>query len=238
MNKRDPFVLVGLGLVGVTAIGASFTTLMGLAAWVGWHGWQMQILLPICVDVLAIVSGRVWLSNSMIPEARRFARGVSFAAIGISILGNAVGHIVTMHDASTVKIGLAIVVGSLPPAALAAVGHLATLATMPAVEEIVAESIEPAQIVVEPEPTPEPPATEPDPTPETRGRKPFKEPAARKYWDEQRALGHTPVPAELAKVAGADQTMGYRWIKKWAAEDEAAAKKTHTNPASLTLVNA
>lgn len=252
MNKRDPFVLAGLGLVGLTAIIASFGTLMGLAAWVGWHGWGMQLLLPFCLDVLALVSGRVWLSASMTVEARRFAQSVSLAAIGISIVGNAVGHIVTMHNASVVKVTIAIIVGTIPPAALAAVGHLATLATLQVekpetvVEEIVAESTEPVQDVIEPEPVietvflglpsvrPSEPVHVVPPRVETRGRKPFKEPVARKYWESERAAGRTPRPVDLANAAGADPKMGRKWHDKFMAEEQ----KSHTSKtgATLTLV--
>jgi hypothetical protein len=236
MNKRDPWVLLGLGLVGVTAIIASFGTLMGLAAWVGWHGWGMQLLLPFCLDVLALVSGRVWLSASMTIEARRFAQTVSMTAIGISIVGNAVGHIVTMHDASAVKITIAIIVGTIPPAALAAVGHLATLASLRVeepvteeVEEIVAGSIESAEDIPTPEPVVEPKV-------ETRGRPKFKEPIARKHWDAEVAAGRVPTAAELAAVAGADAKMGRTWLQRWTAE--LIAHETNQTGASLTLVNA
>lgn len=240
MNKRDPWVLLGLGLVGVTAIIASFGTLMGLAAWVGWQGWGMQLLLPFCLDVLALVSGRVWLSASMTVEARRFAQTVSMTAIGISIVGNAVGHIVTMHNASVVKVTIAIIVGTIPPAALAAVGHLATLATLrvkvPVVAEVVAESIESVQDVVEPDPEPDPdpePVHVVPPKVETRGRKPFKEPIARKYWESERAAGRTPLPADLARAAGADPKMGRQWHAKFLADEQ---KHTTKTGATLTLV--
>lgn len=241
MNKRDPWVLLGLGLVGVTAIIASFGTLMGLAAWVGWQGWGMQLLLPFCLDVLALVSGRVWLSASMTVEARRFAQTVSMTAIGISIVGNAVGHIVTMHNASVVKVTIAIIVGTIPPAALAAVGHLATLATLRAEEpvaEVVAESIKSVQDVVEPDPEPDPdpePVHVVPPKVETRGRKPFKEPIARRYWDSERAAGRTPRAIDLANAADADAKMGRIWLARFSAQD---GQKLHTTKtgATLTLV--
>jgi hypothetical protein len=245
MNKRDPWVLIGLLLVGVTAIVASFGTLMGLAAWVGWHGRGMQFLLPSCLDVLALVSGRVWLSTSMTVEARRFAQTVSMTAIGISIVGNAVGHIVTMHNASLVKVTIAIIAGTIPPAALAAVGHLATLATLkievttPVVEEIVAESIEPAPVIKTvflgmPSVRESEPVHVVPPRTETRGRPAVKEPVARKYWESERAAGRTPRPQELADVAGADPKMGRKWHAKFTAEDQ----NSHTTKtgATLTLV--
>ena len=239
MTKRDPIVLLGLGIVGLTAIAASFGTLMGLASWVGWHGWYMQILLPVCIDVLALVAGRVWLSGSMVPEARRFARAVSFTAIGISIVGNAVGHIVGMQDASTVKVVLAIVVGSLPPAALAAVGHLATLATLVVEPVLVVEEV-PEVVEPEPEPVAEiPPQPRPEPVvqPQQRraGRPAKKRPKALAYWLTERAAGRTPNGAELAKAAGADPTSGCKWLKEFE-----AAEKQHkpTGVSNLSLVNA
>jgi hypothetical protein len=212
--KRDPWVLIGMAVVAVTAIAASFTTLIHLALWVGWDG-RIAWLLPLCIDVLALASGRVWLSTYASLEARRFARAASFATIGVSILGNATGHIVAMDNRSVIKVVLAIIVGSIPPAALAVVGHLATLATM---------HVEPEPVVeVESVPAPEvePVPAEQQETKKTRrpGRPKTKEPIARAFWDSEREAGRIPSGAELARAANADPKAGWKWRKAWLAEE-------------------
>jgi hypothetical protein len=217
MNKRDPWVLVGMFIVAATAIVASFMTLMHLALWVGWDV-RIAWLLPLCLDILAMTAGRVWLSGYATDQARHYARTVSMAALGTSILGNAIGHIVTMHNASPIKVALAIIVGSIPPAALAAVGHLATLATMQVgepVAEVVAESIEAS---AEPE------------KPTRRGRPARKAEIALAHWESERAEGRTPTPKELARVADADDSMARRWVKRFSSEEMKGPA------ASLTLV--
>lgn len=249
MNKRDPWVLAGLGLVGLIAIAASFSTLISLALWVGWHG-KTAWMFPVCLDVLAIVSGRVWLSEFAEDHARRYARTVSMAALITSVIGNAVGHIVSMHNASVIRVVLAIIVGSIPPIALGAVGHLATLASLqqsepvaeeiPVVEEIVAESIVLPGPVIKTVFLGMPSVREPEsvhvvpPRTETRGRPAVKEPVARKYWESERAAGRTPRPQELADVAGADPKMGRKWHAKFTAEDQTS--HTTKTGATLTLV--
>lgn len=251
--KGDPIVALGGAVVGVTAIVASFSTLIGLAHHVGWED-KTAFLFPACIDVLALAAGRVWLNESATLAARTYGRKVSMVTIAISILGNATGHIVNMHNASPIKVILAIIVGSIPPAALAAVGHLYTLATMhaeePVAEAIVAESIESSvQDIVKPEPVKQPvflgmPAVrQPEPVhvvlprTETRGRKPVKEPIAWSYWQMERAAGRTPRPIDLANAADADPKMGSRWLEKFQRlEKELQSHTTTKTGATLTLV--
>jgi hypothetical protein len=242
--KRDPWVLVGLAIVGGVAIAASFSTLISLAVWVGWHG-KTAWMFPVCLDVLAIVSGRVWLSDFADAHARRYARGVSVAALVASVVGNAVGHIVSMHNASVIRVVLAIIVGSIPPIALGAVGHLATLATLQqpepvVVQDIVAESIEPEPEPVVVETAPVEPEPEPvhvvDDSPKRRGRPAVKEPHARACWDAARAEGRMPSGAELARAAGADDKMGRTWRKRWIAEEQAKQAQNNNSGATLALV--
>lgn len=229
--KGDPLVTLGLGVVGATAIAASSSTLVGLADYVGWHG-KIAWALPACIDMLALAAGRVWLNEDATGEARAYARRVSMVAIAISILGNAIGHIVGMDNVSPVKVVLAIIVGSIPPAALAAVGHLYTMATMrqaaPVVEE---ETLQ--DLVAEPAPV------EPEPVVETSKptRRPGqKETLARAAWDEARDAGRMPSGAELARAAEADPTMGSTWKRRWAEEE--AQKTTNRTGASFALVTA
>lgn len=234
--KQDPSVVVGLGAVAATAIVASFSTLVGLAHYVGWEG-KSGWLLPVCIDALAFAAGRVWLSETATELARSYARKVSLTAIIISILGNALGHIVNMHSASPVKIGLAIVVGSIPPAALAAVGHLATLgihAPEPDLQGMVEDEVIAALV----EPTPEPEPVQEQSNRRGRGRPKTKEPIARAYWDHEREAGRVPTGADLAREAGADPTSGCNWRRAWLAEEEAQKAAMSTGTASFALITA
>lgn len=231
-NKRDPWVLAGMGIVAVVAIVASFTTLTRLALWVGWDhrtGW----LLPLCLDVLAMAAGRVWLSEFATTQARRYARTVSMTALGVSVVGNAIGHIVGMTHAGPVRIMLAIVVGSIPPVALAAVGHLATLATLQVAEP--APVVEEVPVAVAELAAPEPPAK----PKQRRGTRPaVKKTEGRAFWDSERAAGRTPSGAAVAREAQADPTSGANWVREWLAEEEAVRAANAAPVSSFTLVTA
>lgn len=220
--RGDLWVVLALGAVALTAIVASFSTLVGLAHYVGWHG-KSGWLLPVCIDALAFGAGRVWLKVSVSEEARDFARKVSLTAIGLSVVGNAVGHLVTMGSTSPVKVGLAIIVGAIPPAALAAVGHLFSMLETAAVKaEVVAEH---AVHVAKP-------AHVAQSKSRRRGRPAKKTQVARTYWESERAQGRTPTGAELARIADADPTMGCKWVRQFTSEEMKGPV------ASLTLVNA
>lgn len=116
-------VILGVGclVVAVAAGWASFSTLAFLAEATDWPGGYW--LLPTSIDVLGAVGCYAWLTSSFPAEARRFARWTTFAAIGASVLGNAVGHLVSAH-AVPVSVPLIVLVGAVPPSSLAAIIHL------------------------------------------------------------------------------------------------------------------
>jgi hypothetical protein len=251
---RDAWVVAGLTIVAVTAVVASFSTLAGLARVTGW-GERASWLLPCCIDALAMAAGRVWLSGRAPEAARRYARTVALAAVAVSVVGNAIGHLVGagyLQPTGTAGTALVILVGSVPAGALAAVGHLATLAAHPVNSH---DRDHAARIPV---PVPEPKTgtgtgtttgTRTDtgtqvettavsrPTGKQDSRRPgasartatssggTKRDKARGHWDTERAEGRTPSGADLARVAGADPTMGRRWRRDWL---------TETTPAQLT----
>ncbi|MFC0623792.1 DUF2637 domain-containing protein [Kribbella deserti] len=169
--NRDKVLTACTALVGVAAVVASFSTLAALAVFVGW-GDRSAWLLPVCIDALALGAGRVWLSNRYDSEARRFARAASMAALAVSVAGNAVGHIVALDNAPWWKVALAVLVGAVPPVALAAVGHLMTLSARPQDEAKPSPAPVPAPVaspapapVVSPAPVPVPsPARVPVPS--------------------------------------------------------------------------
>lgn len=227
-QDRDLVIVLSLAVVAVTAIVASFGTLSALATHVGWQG-HTAWLLPCCIDALALGAGRVWLSEQATAEARQYARRVSLSALAVSVVGNDIGHIVSMEKVTVVGVILAIAVGAVPPIALGAVGHLATLVALrkpePVAEvvETVPEVLETAEADSKPEPAPK----------KRRTSRRGKRDAARRYWDQERALDRTPSGAELARVAGADPTMGCKWRREWIEE---SAETVSEIPASLSLV--
>ena len=123
---RKLFLYLGCLVVGTAAAWASFGTLAHLAAATGWTSGDW--LLPTSIDALGAMSCWVWLTPVYSTAARAFARRTTFAVILVSVLGNGVGHLVTSGriDAGVLMI---VLVGSVPPASLAAVIHLLVLVT-------------------------------------------------------------------------------------------------------------
>lgn len=123
--RKDWLSTIGLGLVCVAAVVASFSTLASLAAVAGW-GERASWLLPVCLDALGMVATRVWLSPTAPAAAQAFAKRIALAAIVVSIAGNAAGHLASTGHLSQGLI-LVVLVGAVPPAGLAAGIHLADL---------------------------------------------------------------------------------------------------------------
>jgi hypothetical protein len=129
MTRRDPWLIGGLLVVWAAAMIASFSTLAGLAAAAGWHG-RSAWLLPLCLDALGMSAGRVWMNPKAPGSARSYARVVTLAAVVLSVLGNAAGHMVTTGYVVPGLV-LVVLVGAVPPASIAAVVHLAVLVWSP-----------------------------------------------------------------------------------------------------------
>lgn len=119
--------LLGLGLTVVTvaAVVASFSTLASLAVFTGW-GQRSSWLLPASLDALGMTACLVWLNAEASDKSRRYARGLTWAAAGLSILGNGAGHLATTGHLSQGLL-LVVLVGAVPPAALATTVHLIVL---------------------------------------------------------------------------------------------------------------
>jgi outer membrane biosynthesis protein TonB len=232
-RDRDLVIDLSLTVVAVTAIVASFGTLSALATHVGWQG-RTAWLLPCCIDALALGAGRVWLSGQATAEARQYARRVSLSALAVSVVGNDIGHIVSMEKVTLVKVLLAVAVGAVPPIALGAVGHLATLVALrkpePVAEvETTPELLETAEPEPEPQPEPEPEAP---PKPRRRRSGVRKQDVAWVFWVQERANGRMPSGADLAREADADPTSGCQWRRDW----RAAEMTTEETKATLSLV--
>lgn len=125
MLKRV-ILFVGAFVVAVAAAWASFSTLAALAEATEWASGAW--LLPTSIDVLGALACYVWLTKSFPQESRRFARGTTFAAIAVSVVGNGVGHLVSSGMLSP-SVMLIVLVGAVPPSSLAALIHLIVLAT-------------------------------------------------------------------------------------------------------------
>lgn len=120
-------ILLGLGLTVVTvaAVVASFSTLASLAVFTGW-GQRSSWLLPAALDALGMTACLVWLNAEASAKSRRYAAWLTWTAAGLSILGNGAGHLATTGHLSQGLL-LVVLVGAVPPAALATTVHLIVL---------------------------------------------------------------------------------------------------------------
>lgn len=108
-----------LPILALAALGISAGALYQLMVRFGWTEWQAA-LLPTCVDLLALYGVYLWLSNTHGGEAWRFGRKVAYAALIVSLAGNALEHGLSAtgwYTAGTVLFG------SVPPIALFVMVH-------------------------------------------------------------------------------------------------------------------
>lgn len=160
MNRPGAVTWVGLAVVWAAAGVLSFANLRDLAETckVSPH---LAWLLPVVIDAGLAMSTRAWLSRRANPEAERFARGMTWTQLVLTVVLNGahqgmVAHGVTPHWL------VAVGVGAIPAGTVGAVVHLATL---------LGRASTPAEIVEVPEPvlTEElEPQTEPRPEPEKK----------------------------------------------------------------------
>lgn len=125
-GTRDWWVILGMTVTAMSAAVSSFSGLRSLAAATGWPE-ALSPLFPLTVDAYAMTATRVWLSGSTGSErARRFARWNAIMAIGLSLVGNAVWHLIAAQ-VLTVSWVIVVLVGAVPPAVLGLLSHLAVL---------------------------------------------------------------------------------------------------------------
>ncbi|MET7575570.1 DUF2637 domain-containing protein [Streptomyces sp. NPDC005492] len=125
-NINTRIVLVsGAAVVASVAMAASADTLATLGGAVGW-GHVMKWSLPVSVDVLALVSGLVWLTAGLPEAARKLGRWLTLVTVVGSMVLNATGHLVSTHH---IVVGppLVIAVSAVPPLAAAMAVHLAAM---------------------------------------------------------------------------------------------------------------
>jgi hypothetical protein len=125
-GARDWWVIFGMSVTAVSAAVSSFSGLRSLAVASGWPE-TLSPLFPLTVDAYAMTATRVWLSgSSRSSQARRFARWNAILAIGLSLVGNAVWHLIAAK-VLTVTWVIVVLVGAVPPAVLGLLSHLAVL---------------------------------------------------------------------------------------------------------------
>ena len=124
INTRAVLV-TGAAIVATVAMAASADTLATLGGAVGW-GEQMKWSLPVSVDVLALVSGLVWLTAGLPEGARKLGCWLTLVTVGGSMVLNAIGHLVST-DHIVVGPPLVIAVSAVPPLAAALAVHLAAM---------------------------------------------------------------------------------------------------------------
>ncbi len=115
----------GLTVVLSAAAVLSFAALRDLAVAVRIHR-ELAWLLPIAVDAGAAVSCAAWLSPHSPRDAARFARGLTWGLLTLTVAGNATAQ--GMAAAGLVPPWwVAVLVGAIPPAVVGGVVHLAVL---------------------------------------------------------------------------------------------------------------
>lgn len=129
---RDPYydrvADMSTVVVAVTAGVASWAglVLLGEHAGMGAVGpVRIAWLIALCIDVVALIALRAWINTRASGEYRRWGRGISVAALSVSIAGNALGHVLDDSD----RWLLTATVAAIPPLALFAALHLRVLRT-------------------------------------------------------------------------------------------------------------
>ncbi|GGU55618.1 hypothetical protein GCM10010211_20480 [Streptomyces albospinus] len=117
-------IIGGAALVAAVAMAASADTLAALGRAVGW-GYVLSWALPVSVDVLALVAGLAWIAAG---TGRSLGRVLTLLTVAVSVLLNALGHLVSTNHL-TASPYLVIGVSAVPPLAAALAVHLGATVT-------------------------------------------------------------------------------------------------------------
>ncbi|MGW2229438.1 DUF2637 domain-containing protein [Streptomyces formicae] len=117
-------IIGGAALVAAVAMAASADTLAALGRAVGW-GNVLSWALPVSVDVLALVAGLAWIAAG---TGRSLGRVLTLLTVAVSVLLNALGHLVSTGHLTTSPY-LVIGVSAVPPLAAALAVHLGATVT-------------------------------------------------------------------------------------------------------------
>lgn len=123
---RARATLYGLLLIVAAAAAVlSFAALRDLALLCGFTP-ALAWLLPVVVDAGAAAGSLVWLGGTVTESARRFARALALALLGLSVAANALGHGLEAFRLAPAW-WVVVIVSAVAPAVLGAVVHLAVL---------------------------------------------------------------------------------------------------------------
>ncbi|OJY49487.1 DUF2637 domain-containing protein [Pseudonocardia sp. 73-21] len=123
---RARATLYGLLLIVAAAAAVlSFAALRDLALLCGFTP-SLAWLLPVVVDAGAAAGSLVWLGGAVTEAARRFARALALALLGLSVAANALGHGLEAFRLAPAW-WVVVIVSAVAPAVLGAVVHLAVL---------------------------------------------------------------------------------------------------------------
>lgn len=229
--RRDWLTYTGMTVVAVAAAVISFNSLMGLGRLAGINPpW----LLPLSIDGYAVTATRVWLRSARSPKTAAHARRNAYAAIGLSIVGNAAYH--GCGAAGVTHLGpsgwgwiVAVAVAAVAPGALGLVAHLWSSVAVdeqqqrPArTPEVAAAELPSGPVPAVPVPVPTPPAaSEPTPpAPEPTRGKPRGGLAneMRNYAIQQQTAGVKITGTELDRRFGASDGYGRKILRELTTE--------------------
>lgn len=221
----------GMLVVAGAAAVTSFDGLRGLAQRCGTPP-QITFLLPVAIDAAAAVATLVWLTNA-VPAVSSEARRLAWAAIILSVIGNAADHalgVLGYVPSPVVMVGIAAVVGAIPPAIFGTVVHLAVAAsrrdvsTPAAPRAVFARPIPPVTVTSTPDqPDPDEDAgaadqTDAVPAPPAEALEGTKVARARAFYRWQRSLGASPTPADVNAWIESVNYVKPRDVEQWEQE--------------------
>lgn len=144
--RRDWVLIVAVVLVAASTVIASFTAQAGLGERAGWVAYvtlyetvdlRLSWLLPLTVDAYGVAATRIATNKRRYSsEVRQQAFGHALAAVAVSVVANAVYHLI---EAEVIDLGsspwvLVVAVSIVPPVALGGLAHLLSVAARDEVE--------------------------------------------------------------------------------------------------------
>lgn len=161
-TRRDWILIVAVVLVAASTVIASFTAQSGLGVLAGWTAFvsaghvdlHLSWLLPLTVDAYGVGATRIATNKRRYTaEVRRQAFGHALAAVAVSVVANAVFHLIEAH---VIVLGatawlLVVAVSIVPPVALGGLAHLLSVAAR---DEVMAVAVPVSTVVEEDRPAP------------------------------------------------------------------------------------
>ncbi|MDX3099685.1 hypothetical protein PW035_02430 [Nonomuraea angiospora] len=157
--RRDWILIVAVVLVAASTVIASFTAQSGLGERAGWLAsvalfntvdLRLSWLLPLTVDAYGIAATRIATNKARYSaEVRGQAFHHALAAVAVSVVANAVFHLLEAH---VIVLGgyawvLVVAVSIVPPVALGGLAHVLSVAARDEVEAVAAEPVEDMPVI-------------------------------------------------------------------------------------------